>query len=154
MTRDDGPPGWRDALSSPATLAEAANPALQQLGGLASFDYITTFDVIHDQTQPAKVLANIYALLKPGGFYSLVDVGMSSELAENLAHPMGAFVYNISLFHCMPIALCDGGAGLGTAWGKRKAVEMVQAAGFPAPTALPFGGTGLNVEFRCHKPAE
>ena len=35
-----------------------------------------------------------------------------------------------SLFHCMTVSLAQGGAGLGTCWGKELATEMLSDAGF------------------------
>ena len=32
--------------------------------------------------------------------------------------------------HCMSVSLANGGPGLGAAWGKEKALEMLAAAGF------------------------
>lgn len=36
----------------------------------------------------------------------------------------------VSLLHCMPQGLQDGGAGLGMMWGRQKALAMLKDAGF------------------------
>jgi hypothetical protein len=36
----------------------------------------------------------------------------------------------MSTMHCMSVSLAEGGAGLGTLWGKEKALEMMGEAGF------------------------
>lgn len=42
-----------------------------------------------------------------------------------MTHSMGAFLYTVSLMHCMPVGLVDGGAGLGMMWGREKGCENV-----------------------------
>jgi hypothetical protein len=88
------------------------------------------FDAVHDQAQPAQMLASAYQALKPGGDVLCVDIRASSELQENLEHPMGPFLYSISTLHCMTVSLAYGGAGLGTMWGEQVAVRMFEEAGF------------------------
>jgi len=99
-------------------------------GDAARFDFITSFDSIHDQAQPASVLAGICASLRDGGTYLMVDIAASSLLEENLDHPLGSFLYSISVMHCMSVSLALEGEGLGTVWGEQKAIEMLAAAGF------------------------
>jgi ubiquinone/menaquinone biosynthesis C-methylase UbiE len=116
-----------------------------------SFDYITAFDAIHDQTQPRKVLQGVYAILKPGGLFSMVDIAAASNLADNLDHPMGPFLYTVSLMHCMPVGLVNGGAGLGMMWGREKAVEMLTEAGFDPVRVLELPDDPFNLHFLCTK---
>jgi hypothetical protein len=49
-----------------------------------------------------------------------------------MEHPMATFIYTISTMHCMSVSLAHGGPGLGAAWGKEKALEMLRDAGFQA----------------------
>jgi SAM-dependent methyltransferase len=100
------------------------------LGETGEFDFITTFDAIHDQVQPDLVLAGIARALRPGGAYLCVEPAASSKLAENLDHPLGPFLYTVSCMHCMTVSLADGGMGLGTMWGQQTAQNMLAAAGF------------------------
>ncbi|WP_245413097.1 hypothetical protein [Arthrobacter celericrescens] len=60
----------------------------------------------------------------------MVDINASSRLEDNIALPWGSFLYAISTFHCMAVSLGQGGAGLGTVWGRQLAVSMLQDAGF------------------------
>jgi 2-polyprenyl-3-methyl-5-hydroxy-6-metoxy-1,4-benzoquinol methylase len=94
------------------------------------FDFITTFDAIHDQAQPAMVLRNIERALKSDGVYLMQDIGCSSFVQKNAGHRLGTFVYTISCMHCMSVSLACGGAGLGAAWGKELALKMLGEAGF------------------------
>jgi SAM-dependent methyltransferase len=100
------------------------------LDGSKKFDLITTFDSIHDQAKPRRVLKGIYDALRPGGTYLCVDVAASSDVHENKDHPLGAFLYTISTMHCMTVSLALGGEGLGTAWGEQLARELMTEAGF------------------------
>lgn len=101
-----------------------------QIDSRAEFDLITAFDAIHDQAQPARVLRNIADALKPDGIFLMQDIAGSSHVHENLDLPLGPLLYTISVMHCMTVSLAQGGAGLGTMWGKQKALEMLAEAGF------------------------
>ncbi len=94
------------------------------------YDLVTTFDAIHDQAQPAAVLRGIADALRDDGVYLMQDIAGSSHLHNNMDHPLGPFLYAISTMHCMTVSLAQGGEGLGTMWGKEKALEMLEKAGF------------------------
>lgn len=95
-----------------------------------TYGLITAFDAIHDQRRPDLVLANIHRALRPGGVFLMQDIGASTHVHDNIGHPIGPFIYTISCMHCMSVALVDGGMGLGAAWGKEKALDMLSEAGF------------------------
>lgn len=99
----------------------------------AEFDLVCTFDAIHDQAKPADVLKNIRKALKPDGIYLMQEIGLHTDVADNMNHPLASFVYTISCMHCMTVSLSAGGAGLGAAWGVEKAAEMLKEAGFGNP---------------------
>ena len=128
-----------------ATLAADA-----ELAG--KFDYVTAFDAIHDQTAPLDALKGIKHLLAPGGLFSMVDIAAGSRMSDNLDHPMGPFLYTVSLMHCMPVGLVDGGSGLGMMWGREKAVEMLKAAGFNSVDILDIEDDPFNLHFLCKNP--
>jgi len=94
------------------------------------YDFITTFDVIHDQAKPDVVLKNIYNALKPDGTYFMQDIAGSSYVEKNMEHPIGSFLYTISCLHCMSVSLGQNGKGLGAMWGKELAIDMLKNAGF------------------------
>jgi len=116
-----------------------------------TFDYVTAFDAIHDQTRPLAALQGVQTLLKPGGAFSMVDIAAGSRLADNREHPMGAFLYTVSLMHCMPVGLVDGGTGLGMMWGREKAVAMLQEAGFVDVVVKEIPEDAFNLHFFCRK---
>jgi SAM-dependent methyltransferase len=103
---------------------------LAQLDIAETFDAILVFDAIHDQAQPAKVLANIHRALRPGGVFLMVDIKASSNLEDNREIPWASWLYTVSTMHCMTVSLSEGGAGLGTAWGEQLALSMIGDAGF------------------------
>jgi 2-polyprenyl-3-methyl-5-hydroxy-6-metoxy-1,4-benzoquinol methylase len=99
-----------------------------------SFDFITTFDAIHDQARPLNVLKGIYRALKPEGAYLMQDVNGTSHVYKDIEHPIGTFLYTISCMHCMTVSLAQGGEGLGAMWGEEKTREYLQKAGFRSIT--------------------
>jgi len=96
----------------------------------ASYNLITTFDVVHDQARPAAVLKGIANGLRPDGVYLMQDIAGSSHHHNNMDHPIGPFLYTISTMHCMTVSLAQSGEGLGAMWGEEKAKEMLEEAGF------------------------
>ena len=58
------------------------------------------------------------------------DIAASSDVQNNLDHPLGALLYTISTMHCMSVSLAQGGMGLGAMWGREQAQEMLREAGF------------------------
>ena len=110
----------------------------------ARFDLITAFDVIHDLAQPRKVLRVIANALKPNGTFLMVDVAASSNLDENLEHPLGPILYAISTTHCMTVSLAQSGEGLGTMWGEQMARELLAEAGFTQVEVKRVEGDILN----------
>jgi ubiquinone/menaquinone biosynthesis C-methylase UbiE len=115
-----------------------------RLGETSRFDFITTFDSVHDQARPDLMLAGIAAALRPGGVYLCVDTSASSKLAENLDHPLGTYLYTVSCMHCMTVSLADGGMGLGTMWGEQTARKMLAEAGFTSIDAVHLDGDEVN----------
>jgi SAM-dependent methyltransferase len=94
------------------------------------FDAIFAFDSIHDQVDPATVLRKAHEALRPDGVFVMLDIRASSNLEENLGHPLAPMLYAVSTLHCMTVSLAHGGAGLGTVWGEQVARAMLAEAGF------------------------
>jgi ubiquinone/menaquinone biosynthesis C-methylase UbiE len=95
-----------------------------------AFDFVTTFDAIHDQAKPLNVLRGIYRTLRPEGIYLMQDIKGSSKIYNNLDHPLGPLLYTVSCMHCMTVSLAQNGEGLGAMWGEEKTREYLQKAGF------------------------
>ena len=94
------------------------------------FNFITTFDAVHDQGKPMNVLKGIYRALKSNGTYLMQDISGTGKLEEDIKHPIGTFLYTISCMHCMTVSLAQDGEGLGAMWGEIKTKEYLKKAGF------------------------
>ncbi|MBI9083999.1 MAG: methyltransferase domain-containing protein [Desulfobacterales bacterium] len=131
-------------------VADAASPdQTSELSG--RMDYVTAFDAIHDQQDPQGALAAVCRMLAEGGLFSMVDIAAHSDPIKNLDHPMAAFLYTVSLMHCMPVGLTNGGAGLGMMWGKERAEAMLRQAGFSQVDVLDIPNDSFNFHFQCRK---
>jgi SAM-dependent methyltransferase len=105
-----------------------------------SLDLVTTFDCIHDMTDPQGMMEAIRASLRDDGSWLLVDVKALDTFADNAAaNPMASLMYGISVISCMSSGLSEpGGAGLGTlGLPPSRAEAMAQAAGFTRFRKLP-----------------
>jgi SAM-dependent methyltransferase len=116
---DGAPPNARYVVQDAAALTATAE-----------FDLVTSFDAIHDQAHPDKVLAGIHKMLRPGGTYLCVEPMASSHVHENMGLPLSPLLYTVSTMHCMTVSLAYGGEGLGAAWGEQLARERLAKAGF------------------------
>ncbi|WP_275288312.1 class I SAM-dependent methyltransferase [Halomonas elongata] len=95
-----------------------------------AFELVTTFDGIHDQARPRRLLAGIHRSLTDDGIYLVQDIHASSHHHQDREHPLGAILYAVSLSHCMTVSLAQGGEGLGTMWGRERALAYLEEAGF------------------------
>jgi 2-polyprenyl-3-methyl-5-hydroxy-6-metoxy-1,4-benzoquinol methylase len=95
-----------------------------------AFDFITTFDAVHDQSRPLNVLKGIHRALAPDGVYLMQEIKGSSHVYHNIDHPIGTFLYAVSCMHCMTVSLAQGGEGLGAMWGEEKTRDYLTRAGF------------------------
>ncbi len=134
------PSNLRFELEDAATLKD--DPSLKD-----AFDYITAFDAVHDQIRPLDVLRGVRHLLRPGGWFSMVDIAAESGVAGNMDHPMGPMLYTVSMMHCLPVGKQDGGPGLGTMWGRQKAESYLREAGFVDIFVQPVPEDPFNLHF-------
>ncbi|MGQ0333505.1 class I SAM-dependent methyltransferase [Halomonas elongata] len=95
-----------------------------------AFELVTTFDGIHDQGQPRRLLKGIHRSLTSDGIYLVQDIHASSHHHLDREHPLGAMLYALSISHCMTVSLAQGGEGLGTMWGRERALAYLEEAGF------------------------
>jgi SAM-dependent methyltransferase len=100
------------------------------------FDFISTFDVVHDSVDPVGLMKSIRGALKPDGAYLMVEVNVSNRLEDNI-NPMGRMMYSASTLYCMTVSLAHGGAGIGALMGEPKARELALEAGFTRFQRLP-----------------
>jgi 2-polyprenyl-3-methyl-5-hydroxy-6-metoxy-1,4-benzoquinol methylase len=102
----------------------------------ATFDLVTTFDVVHDSVDPLGLLRAIRRALKPQGIYLMQEIKLSGEPQDNVGR-LGKIGYSMSTLYCMTTSLAHDGAGIGVAMGEVKARELATAAGFGVFNHLP-----------------
>jgi 2-polyprenyl-3-methyl-5-hydroxy-6-metoxy-1,4-benzoquinol methylase len=98
-----------------------------------TYDFITTFDCLHDMTRPHDVAAAIRRAIKPDGVWFIADIDGARDFEANLSErPLSALFYAISVMSCMSSALSEeGGAGYGTLGLPEPAMRrLVESAGF------------------------
>jgi ubiquinone/menaquinone biosynthesis C-methylase UbiE len=95
-----------------------------------AYDFVSTFDAVHDQAQPLRMLRGIHRTLKRDGVYLMQDIKGSSFVRNNLGHPLGPMLYTVSCMHCMTVSLAQSGEGLGAMWGEEKTRDYLAKAGF------------------------
>ena len=115
------------------------------------FGLVLTFDAIHDQARPQKVLDNIHRALRSSGVYIMVEPDSSSLLHENFEHPMATLLYTISTFHCTTVSLARDGEGLGTMWGRQNASLFLARAGFASVRIERLEADVLNAYYYATK---
>ena len=100
------------------------------------FDFITSFDSIHDMADPRGALRSIRQTLAPGGTYMMMEIAVGDTLADNL-NTRGRMFYSVSTLHCLTVSLAHNGEGIGTVMGEAKARELAVEAGFAHFRRLP-----------------
>lgn len=106
------------------------------------FGFVTTFDCLHDMTDPASVMHQIRAALADDGVWLIADIKAKDGYEANVEkNPMAAMMYGTSVLTCMSSALSEpGGLGLGTlGLHEELARRMTQAAGFTRFEPLDLG---------------
>jgi len=119
----------------------------------SAYDVVFTFDSVHDQADPERMLVNIKRALRPGGLYFCQDIKGQSSHAGNMDHPLGPFGYTISTMHCMSVSLGQGGRGLGAMWGRQVAERMFRDAGFASVKTHDLEHDPLNYVYLCRHEA-
>lgn len=101
------------------------------------FDFISTFDVVHDSVNPVGLMKSIRKALTPDGTYLLLEMNASPNVHENV-NPIGRLLYSVSTLYCMTTSLAHNGAGIGAVMGEPKARELADKAGFKHFRRLPI----------------
>jgi ubiquinone/menaquinone biosynthesis C-methylase UbiE len=132
-----------------ATFVSADAADLDQVD---EYDFMTTFDAVHDQARPQAMVNAIHRALRPGSYWLCADIRASSHVGENMDHPMGTFMYAVSCQHCMSVSLAYDGEGLGAMWGVQRAKQMFADAGFSHIVVNTVDYDPTNNYYVCHKP--
>lgn len=111
------------------------------------WDFVTSFDAVHDQKDPQGLVAGLRASLRPGGVYLMQDIGASADLEKNRDFPFATLLYAVSTVHCTPVSIGQGGEGLGTMWGWETAERFLREAGFASVERHVLPHDPMNVWF-------
>ena len=79
------------------------------------------------------------------------DIAASSQVQNNIDHPVGPLLYTLSCMHCMTVSLSENGAGLGTMWGEELARAMLHEAGFKKVEVQKLPHDFLNIYYIIKK---
>ncbi len=106
------------------------------------FDLMTTFDCLHDMTDPQGIIRQIRGALSQEGIWLVAEIKAKPSFEENVErNPMAAMMYGISVMVCMSSSLSEpGGAGLGTLGLHSDLLQdWSEAAGFTHFEPVDFG---------------
>ncbi len=123
----------RNQAESGLTNAEFHDVASDPLPDDGRFDFVMTFDCLHDMAHPDQTAAAIRAAIKPDGVWFISDIDAGASFEENLRDkPGAATMYSISILACMASSMSEPGAkGYGTLGLPQSELRaMVEAAGF------------------------
>jgi SAM-dependent methyltransferase len=112
------------------------------LPGDPRFAFVTSFDCLHDMTDPAAAMRGIRRAIRPDGTWLIADIKAYPSYEENAArNPMAPMMYGTSILACMSSALSEpGGLGLGTlGFHEELARRMTREAGFTRFEPLDLG---------------
>jgi 2-polyprenyl-3-methyl-5-hydroxy-6-metoxy-1,4-benzoquinol methylase len=122
--------------------AEFHDAKREPLPGDASFHFVTTFDCLHDMTDPEAAIGAIRAALRDDGAWLIADIKAQDGYEANVRkNPMAALMYGTSVLTCLSSALSEpGGLGLGTLGLHEELLrQMVAEAGFTQFETLDLG---------------
>lgn len=104
------------------------------------YDFVTTFDALHDMGDPQGAAAHVFQSLRKDGTWMIVEPFAGDRVEDNL-HPIGRAYYAGSTMICTPCAMAQEGIALGAQAGEARLRQMVTGGGFTRfrkATASPF----------------
>ncbi len=126
---------------------EVQNPLETPMPSEPTFDFATTFDVVHDTPYPAELIRDIRRSLQSDGTWLCEDIRSFPNFPQNLRdNPIAGLLYGFSVNVCMSSAMSKpDGAGLGTlGFNEVVAEEMSTQQGFTRFRRLPYDENPLN----------
>ncbi len=94
------------------------------------YDFISTFDCLHDMGDPLTAAKHIRSAIADDGTWMVVEPAAADDVAGNL-NPVGRVYYNFSAQLCIPNALSQtGGYALGAQAGEAAIRRIATDAGF------------------------
>jgi SAM-dependent methyltransferase len=149
-----GPAGQANTLLArafPRSRFAGDAPLLPEQEG--AFHLVTAFDCVHEHPDPPGLLRAVHQALRPGGTFLCMETAGSSDLADNVDHPRGPFIYTTSTLHCLPVSRAAGGLGPGAMWGEEEARRMITSTGLREVVARRIEGDAVHVYYLATKPA-
>jgi hypothetical protein len=99
---------------------------------------ISTFDVVHDASDPPALVRAIRGALEPDGTYVLLEMNSADDPDENVG-PVATLMYGVSVVYCMTTSLAHHGHGLGTlGLPEARVRELCSDSGFGAVERIPL----------------
>jgi 2-polyprenyl-3-methyl-5-hydroxy-6-metoxy-1,4-benzoquinol methylase len=96
----------------------------------SNYDFVTTFDCLHDMGDPVGAAAHVRETLNSNGSWMLVEPMAQDDLSGNL-NPVGRIYYAASTMICVPTSLSqEVGLALGAQAGEKRLREVVTQGGF------------------------
>ncbi len=96
----------------------------------SGYDFITSFDCVHDMGDPVGAAEQILKALKPEGTWMVVEPFAGDKVEQNFS-PIGRLYYCASVTLCVAGALAqDVGLALGCQAGEVRLKEVVLSGGF------------------------
>jgi len=94
------------------------------------YDFVASFDCLHDMGDPEGAAAHVLKTLKPDGAWMIVEPYANDRLEDNL-NPVGRIFYSASTTLCVPASKDqEVGLALGAQAGEARMREVVTAGGF------------------------
>jgi 2-polyprenyl-3-methyl-5-hydroxy-6-metoxy-1,4-benzoquinol methylase len=95
-----------------------------------NYDFVASFDCLHDMGDPVGAAAHVRETLKPDGTWMIVEPYANDRLEDNL-NPVGRIFYSASTVICVPASKeQEVGLALGAQAGEARMREVVTAGGF------------------------
>lgn len=115
--------------------------AAESLSPDGSFDFILTWDCLHDMNNPGAAMRAIRAAIKPDGTWLIVDINGRPTAEENYDQPLSGLLYAFSVLDCLSCSTSEeDGAALGTlGLPEPVARRMTAEAGFTRFSVRDFG---------------
>lgn len=93
------------------------------------YDLVTSFESLHEMSDPRGAARRIRAALGSDGVWLLVEPFAADRLEDDVG-PWGRLTSSMSVLHCLPVSAASGGFGLGARAGERRLREVLGEAGF------------------------
>jgi len=98
----------------------------------ADFDFVLTFDCLHDMPRPDLAAAAVRNAIADDGTWLIKDIRSTGDFAKDRRNPMLAMFYGFSVMSCLQSAMSTpDGLGLGTlGLHPERAEELTTEVGF------------------------